>query len=67
MFEKVFIVDTPFGFKYRFSESESILNYFYEGYHYEATLLNLLITLILSVYLSYTIIKNVWELIFSCK
>ncbi|RBA28596.1 hypothetical protein DPN68_06170 [Flavobacterium tibetense] len=67
IFEKIFIVETSYGFEYRFSELDWILNYFYEGYHYEATLLNIIMTLLLSIYISYLIVKNVWEFIFSNK
>ncbi len=66
-FETIFIKETPFGFEFRFTKLENILIYFYEGYHYEATVINLIITLFLSVYISYLIVKNVWELIFSHK
>ena len=66
-FDKVFIVENPYRFEYRFNKIDFILDYFYEGYHYEATLLNLILTFILSIYLSYKIIKNIWEYIFSLK
>jgi hypothetical protein len=66
-FDKVFIVENPYRFEYRFNKIDFILDYFYEGYHYEATLLNLILTFILSIYLSYIIIKNIGEYIFSLK
>lgn len=63
-FDKVFIMETPYRFEYRFNKIDFILNYFYEGYHYEATILNLILTLILSIFLSYTLIKNIMKYIF---
>ena len=38
-FETIFIKETPFGFEFRFTKLENILVYFYEGYHYEATVI----------------------------
>ena len=56
-FEIIFIKETPFGFEFSFEKIKVILNYFYEGYHLEATLLNLILTLLISVFISYSLIK----------
>ncbi len=64
-FEIIFIKETPFGFEFRFEKIKVILNYFYEGYHLEATLLNLILTLLISVFISYSLIKNVWNFFYS--
>ena len=64
-FGTVFIKETPFGFEFRFEKIEFILKYFYEGYHLEATLLNLILTLLISVFISYSLIKNVWNFFYS--
>lgn len=63
--EIIFIKETPFGFEFRFTKLENILVNFYEGYHYEATLLNLVLTLLFSIFISYSLIKNVWKIFYS--
>lgn len=55
--EKLFITDNGFCDEYRFPQLAFILDFFYEGYHYEATILNILSTFVLGFCLAYFFVK----------
>ena len=61
LFTILFIKENEFGYNYRFPEVKGLWNYLYEGYHYEATNLNILITFSLGLVLSYQLVQFIFK------
>lgn len=62
IFYKILIIETEYHPEYRFPNSQWLLKYFYVGYHYEATLLNMIITFVISLFTGYLLINTIWKL-----
>ncbi|NHN27536.1 hypothetical protein FIA58_017795 [Flavobacterium jejuense] len=56
LFTILFIKENEFGYDNRFPKLKGLWNYLYDGYHYEATHLNLLLTFSLGLVLSYQLV-----------
>ena len=61
LFTLLFIKENEFGYEYRFSKVKGIWKYLYDGYHYEATNLNLFITFSLGIVLSYQLVQFIFK------
>lgn len=57
LIEYLFILDTEYCYEYRFPKLSWLLDFFYDGYHYDANLLNFLLTFTVGFYISNRLIK----------
>lgn len=55
--EYLFIVDNGYCYEYRFPKLSWLLDFLYEGYHYDTNLFNFLLTLLLGFYIANRLIK----------
>ncbi len=55
--EYFFIIETEYCYEYRFPKIAWLLDFFYDGYHYDTNLFNLLLTFAAGCYLANRLIK----------
>lgn len=60
--EYLLIVDNGNCYEYRFPKLSWLLDFFYDGYHYDTNLLNFLLTLIFGFYIAYRLMKFISNL-----
>ena len=55
--EYLFIIDNGNCYEYRFPKLSWLLDFFYDGYHYDTNLLNFILTFTLGFYTAYYLMK----------
>jgi len=61
--EYIFIVDNGNCYEYRFPKLSWLLDFFYDGYHYDTNLFNFLLTLLLGTFIVNRLIKIIIRII----